>query len=477
MVKRRIIIIGLPLVLSFLLFVTAGHAQSCGCPSANDCSPCSGGLVSLKLQYNGDFLALIAVADNSSILFLKILQPGEIFSLSGSQSGGKFSATGVDLFVAGAFDVKINTNCSLGFFPGIVYGNFTILEAKSKSGLMCCTPIAGDQTAPVIANCPDDIEIITTSCSATATWAEPTVADCDLNSFTHSNTPGSEFPIGTAKVTYTATDANNNASTCSFNVIVKDMTAPVVSECPSTITLAADSTCHAKPVWTPPIFTDNCGTVTVRSSHRPGDKFPLGATDVTYTGTDRHGNSTTCTFSVVVEDQSSPKILNCPGNIAVETSYYSDIAVTWPAIKAVDCNLNKTISNYNSGDFFPVGNTTVNFTASDKSGNEQHCSFNVSVTFEPSALEITQIISPDNNGINDVLVIKNIERYESNEVVIADRWGSVIFSATNYDNERIVWNGSNRNGSLVPTGTYFYTISIYAGALVKQKKGFVEIIR
>ena len=76
-----------------------------------------------------------------------------------------------------------------------------------------------------------------------------------------------------------------------------------------------------------------------------------------------------------------------------------------------------------------------------------------------------------------MLVIKNIERYESNEVVIADRWGSVIFSATNYDNDRIVWNGSSRNGSLAPTGTYFYTISIYAGSLVKQKKGFVELIR
>ena len=51
--------------------------------------------------------------------------------------------------------------------------------------------------------------------------------------------------------------------------------------------------------WTEPTATDNTGmTPTVSSSHQPGDSFPVGTTQVTYTFTDQAGNQAQCSFTV-----------------------------------------------------------------------------------------------------------------------------------------------------------------------------------
>ena len=53
--------------------------------------------------------------------------------------------------------------------------------------------------------------------------------------------------------------------------------------------------------WTEPIANDNSGmTPTVTQSHQPGDSFPVGTTQVTYTFTDLTGNQAFCSFSVTI---------------------------------------------------------------------------------------------------------------------------------------------------------------------------------
>jgi gliding motility-associated-like protein len=71
-------------------------------------------------------------------------------------------------------------------------------------------------------------------------------------------------------------------------------------------------------------------------------------------------------------------------------------------------------------------------------------------------LEIFNLLSPDNNGLNDTWVIRNIEAYPSNQVVVFDQWNQIVFEKTNYQN---TWSGTNQRGELLPTGTYFYQIS------------------
>jgi gliding motility-associated-like protein len=80
----------------------------------------------------------------------------------------------------------------------------------------------------------------------------------------------------------------------------------------------------------------------------------------------------------------------------------------------------------------------------------------------------TNLITPDGNGKNDTWVISNIENYPQALVMIFDLHGKEIFSARNYQN---TWGGWNRNGDILPDGTYYYVISfdtdkrIYKGAI------------
>jgi gliding motility-associated-like protein len=81
--------------------------------------------------------------------------------------------------------------------------------------------------------------------------------------------------------------------------------------------------------------------------------------------------------------------------------------------------------------------------------------------------------SPNGDGINDGWVLPDIEG-SNNKVSIFDRWGSLVRSFTNYDNVNIFWDGTNRAGVLLPSGTYFYSIEIEGK---QTKKGWVEITR
>jgi gliding motility-associated-like protein len=79
--------------------------------------------------------------------------------------------------------------------------------------------------------------------------------------------------------------------------------------------------------------------------------------------------------------------------------------------------------------------------------------------------------------VNDTWIIGNIELYKENKVTIVDRWGSVVYTESGYDNEQRVWRGRNAQGSLVPAGTYFYTISVRSGNQNSETRGFIEVVR
>ncbi len=79
-------------------------------------------------------------------------------------------------------------------------------------------------------------------------------------------------------------------------------------------------------------------------------------------------------------DVTDPVLSGCPGNITRTTSGSSATA-TWSAPSASDnCAGNPSLtSTHNSGASFPLGTTTVTYTAQDAAGNTSTCSFNVTV--------------------------------------------------------------------------------------------------
>ncbi len=164
-----------------------------------------------------------------------------------------------------------------------------------------------DKTAPVIANCPQNLSFICTNgINAIGTWTAPTATDnCGLQSFNSNFSSGAKFPIGTTLVTYTALDKKNNKSTCSFSIIVPDpcvgdVTLPVINNCPQNISLTSINGINAVATWTAPTATDNCGVQSLTSSLPSGSTFTIGTKAVTYTALDKKNNKSTCTFNVVV---------------------------------------------------------------------------------------------------------------------------------------------------------------------------------
>ncbi|MBL4704580.1 MAG: HYR domain-containing protein [Flavobacteriales bacterium] len=116
-------------------------------------------------------------------------------------------------------------------------------------------------------------------------------------------------PVGTytssgltaVSVTLTVQDADLNTSTCTGMVTVLDSLAPSFSGCPSNMSVTATiAGCSAAVTWTAPVENDNCGGVTVVSSHNSGDTLALGTTTITYTATDASGNTSDCSFDVTV---------------------------------------------------------------------------------------------------------------------------------------------------------------------------------
>ena len=92
----------------------------------------------------------------------------------------------------------------------------------------------------------------------------------------------------------------------------KDTTPPVITGCPSDITVIADAgKCSKRVSWTEPTATDTCfdATRTTRS-HTPNTEFGIGTHTVVYTFSDIYGNTSTCTFKVIVQSRALEMTVN-----------------------------------------------------------------------------------------------------------------------------------------------------------------------
>ncbi len=81
-------------------------------------------------------------------------------------------------------------------------------------------------------------------------------------------------------------------------------------------------------------------------------------------------------------------------------------------------------------------------------------------------------ITPNGDGVNDELIIEGIENYETNELLIFDRWGNLVFQASPYKNS---WDG-NYNSEGLPEGAYYYVLKTDV-TNKRTLKGRVYIIR
>ncbi|MDA8910203.1 gliding motility-associated C-terminal domain-containing protein [Crocinitomicaceae bacterium] len=70
----------------------------------------------------------------------------------------------------------------------------------------------------------------------------------------------------------------------------------------------------------------------------------------------------------------------------------------------------------------------------------------------PAELQNINVITPNDDNINDELAFQYLEFYPENEIYIFNRWGNLLYYAESYDNS---WSGDELN-----EGTYFYILKI-----------------
>ncbi|HKY26631.1 MAG TPA: HYR domain-containing protein, partial [Pyrinomonadaceae bacterium] len=275
---------------------------------------------------------------------------------------------------------------------------------------------------------PDDVTVNTgpgaTICGAfvgDATLGTASANDnCPGVTVTRTGVPaGNIFPVGTTTVTYTATDRSGNTAQDTQTVTVIDNTPPVVTP-PAAVTLFTGPGASSCGVTVTDLdgtlgtgsATDNCPGVQnppTRSGVPSGNFFPVGQTTLTYSATDAHGNSASAQQVVTVVDNTAP-VISCPANIVLEPTCPSGAIATFADATATDnCGVQSVVRTAGpaSGSVFPIGTTTVTFTATDIHGNTASCNFTVTVKtvlqtladLRASVAANTQLSPPQRNGL------------------------------------------------------------------------------
>lgn len=297
---------------------------------------------------------------------------------------------------SGASTVQTLGLSSGSSFPvGTTVNSFIVTDASGISTSCSFNIVVNDDEAPIFTSCPTNIvqDNDPDSCGALVTYTTPIASD---NCFGYTVTlnsgsipSGGFFPIGNTPVVWQVLDASGNATLCSFTVTINDNQIPTIS-CPPDIVQSNDSAvCGAVCVFTNPVISDNCASTLNKidtTGLDSGDFFPLGTTELIYSVNDPNGNSDTCSFLIVINDDSPPKITNCHLDTVLNNDTDTCGALfNFPLPIAEDnCGIISgpvqiDTTGLSSGDLFPIGSSTIIYVATDSSGNADTCSFVVTV--------------------------------------------------------------------------------------------------
>jgi hypothetical protein len=296
---------------------------------------------------------------------------------------------------------------------GITTITFTATDENGNTASCTVDIEVTDDEDPTFVNCPEDLTVNNDPdlCGANVVWSVPVAADnCGVQSVTQTAgpAPGNFLPVGTTTIEYLVTDVNGNTATCSFDITVEDVEIPEIS-CPTQfLTQSADGNCE----WVVPddvidaTATDNCAVTSLTNDYNgsntlAGATFPLGTTTVTWTAEDAADNSISCSYVVVVIDDSAPVVSTCPSDITVDNDEDECGAVVEYSLPTFENNCDGTgltgtlTEGLASGELFPVGTTTVTYEYTDAAGNGPAvCSFTVTVndTQNPEITCLTDVV-------------------------------------------------------------------------------------
>ncbi|EGD75808.1 epidermal growth factor [Salpingoeca rosetta] len=247
-----------------------------------------------------------------------------------------------------------------------------------------------DAQPPVFPECPAAMVVGTDRFSNkhTLSYAVPLAIDNHIPNVpvTCTPEPGEDVAIGTTSVTCVADDGRNRAF-CSFSITVEDQEPPLLS-CPGDVqTTAPPGATSVNTIALPnPTALDavdnDPSSLDVSCNATANQPFLVGYTVVECSAEDTSGNRATCTFEVVVRDETNPTV-TCPANMGVATDAGMPTAVvdTVSLLTASDNGrIARKACTWDASTPMPIGSNTVTCEVEDEFANSASCSFTVTVS-------------------------------------------------------------------------------------------------
>lgn len=197
-----------------------------------------------------------------------------------------------------------------------------------------------------------------------------------------------------------------------------------------------------------------------------------GIPDVTLIGSDKDndglddGYEGTTTIDIDVNDEIDDPYNVLPNTDGDDESDYRDTDDDNDGIESKDEDTNGD-GNYANDD-------------SDEDGIPEYLEPNI----PEEEVEVFNVLTPNGDGVHDVLTINGLENLPNNTINIYNRWGVLVYTTNSYNTQGNVFDGTSKGRVTVdvdnklPVGTYFYILDYENATGVKKTlSGYLYINR
>ena len=267
-------------------------------------------------------------------------------------------------------EAMITDDAPLAFSVGVHTITWTATDTNTLFSTAAQTITITDTTKPDI-TAPENITEEATDPTTPVTVGLATATDLVTASVTITRNPTDDaFAVGTHTITWKADDGNGNIITAAQTITITDTTKPVIvllGDNPQTVEFGS--------VYTDPGATatdavdDNDELTTQIAAASTVDTGTVGDYTVTYTVSDTATNAATPVIRMVtVTDTAAPDII-------APNTYITEATATLTPLDRADYGIATSTDDTaditdDAPDAFPLGDTTITWTATDKSTNE-----------------------------------------------------------------------------------------------------------